>query len=199
MRRVCVFCGSSHGIRPAYAEAARALGQVLVARGLGLVYGGGNVGLMGVVADAVLAAGGEVIGVIPHALMAREIGHAGVTTMHVVDSMHERKALMAELADAFVALPGGLGTLEELFEVWTASTLGMHRKPVVVLDPWGDLAPLRAAVDALVATGFVRPGAAAHVTWTTTVDGALDAIGRAWDAPAPASVARTDELLEFEP
>jgi uncharacterized protein (TIGR00730 family) len=134
MERICVFCGSSPGARPAYAEAAAELGRLLVADGVGLVYGGGHVGLMGVLADSVLAEGGEAVGVIPQALVDREIGHTGLTELRVVGSMHERKALMAELADAFVALPGGLGTLEELFEVYTWSQLGLHRKPCALLD-----------------------------------------------------------------
>jgi uncharacterized protein (TIGR00730 family) len=129
MRSVCVYCGSSAGASPAYAAAAAELGRELAGRGIGLVYGGGNVGLMGAVADAALAAGGAVVGVIPEALVAREVAHGGLTELHVVASMHDRKALMAELADAFVALPGGLGTLEELFEILTWAQLGLHRKP----------------------------------------------------------------------
>jgi uncharacterized protein (TIGR00730 family) len=134
MRRVCVFCGSSPGARAAYAEAAAELGGLLAAERIGLVYGGASVGLMGVLADAALAGGGEVIGVIPQALVDREIGHPGVDDLRVVGSMHERKALMAELADGFVALPGGLGTLEELFEIYTWAQLGMHSNPCGLLD-----------------------------------------------------------------
>ncbi|MEA2363897.1 MAG: hypothetical protein QOD71_3042 [Thermoleophilaceae bacterium] len=134
MQRVCVFCGSSPGAHPAYAEATAELGRLLVGDGIGLVYGGGAVGLMGVLADSVLAAGGEATGVIPQALMDREIGHRGLTELRVVGSMHERKALMADLSDAFIALPGGLGTLEELFEVYTWAQLGLHRKPCGLLD-----------------------------------------------------------------
>jgi uncharacterized protein (TIGR00730 family) len=137
VERVCVFCGSSPGARPAYAEAAAELGRLLVADGIGLVYGGGHVGLMGVVADAVLAEDGEIIGVMPQALVDREIAHAGVADLRVVGSMHERKALMADLADAFIALPGGLGTLEEFFEVYTWSQLGLHQKPCGLLDVEG--------------------------------------------------------------
>jgi uncharacterized protein (TIGR00730 family) len=137
LRRICVFCGSSPGARPAYGEAAEELGRLLVAEGIGLVYGGGKVGLMGRLADAVLAEGGEAIGVLPESLVAKEIGHPGLEDLRVVDSMHERKALMAELADAFVALPGGLGTLEELFEVYTWAQLGLHRKPCALLDVQG--------------------------------------------------------------
>jgi uncharacterized protein (TIGR00730 family) len=134
MRRLCVFCGASPGARPAYAEAAEELARLLVERDIGLVYGGGAVGLMGKLADAVLAEGGEPIGVIPEALVAKEIGHDGLSELRVVGSMHERKALMADLADGFVALPGGLGTLEELFEVYTWAQLGLHRKPCALLD-----------------------------------------------------------------
>jgi uncharacterized protein (TIGR00730 family) len=137
VERICVFCGASPGARPEYAHATTELARLLVADGIGVVYGGGGVGLMGVLADAVLAEGGEVIGVIPRALMDREIAHRDVTDMRVVGSMHERKALMAELADAFVALPGGLGTLEELFEVYTWAQLGLHRKPCALLNVEG--------------------------------------------------------------
>ena len=157
MRRICVFCGSSSGTRPEYADAARALARELVARRLGMVYGGGTVGLMGVVADAMLAAGGDVVGVIPHALMAREIGHPGVTALHVVDSMHERKALMADLADAFIALPGGVGTLEEVFEAITWTQLGVHRKPCGLLNVAGFYDGLLQFMDHAWAEGFIKP------------------------------------------
>src|SRR5688500_12745837 len=142
LRRVCVFCGASKGGRTAYAEAAQAFGEALARRKIGLVFGGGSVGLMGVLADAVLAAGGEAIGVIPEALVARELAHGGVTTLHVTTGMHERKAKMAELSDAFVALPGGFGTFEELFEVVTWGQLGFHQKPVGLLDVEGYFGPL---------------------------------------------------------
>jgi uncharacterized protein (TIGR00730 family) len=155
MRRVCVFCGSAQGARPEYANAARQFADVLAKQGLGLVYGGGHVGLMGIVADAALAAGCEVIGVIPKSLQDREIGHRHLTEMHVVDSMHERKAKMAALSDAFVALPGGLGTLEETFEVWTWGQLGFHAKPVGLLDVIGFWQPLIEMVDRMVDEGFI--------------------------------------------
>ncbi|MCC7180258.1 MAG: TIGR00730 family Rossman fold protein [Acidobacteria bacterium] len=157
MQRVCVFCGSSAGSNPAYAAAARAMGRELVARGMGLVYGGGHVGLMGVVADAVLEAGGEAIGVIPHALAAREIAHQRLTTLHVVASMHERKAMMADLADAFVAMPGGFGTYEELFEAITWTQLGLHRKPCGLLNVAGFYDPVVRFIDHAVAEQFIRP------------------------------------------
>jgi uncharacterized protein (TIGR00730 family) len=156
LRRVCVYAGSNAGSDPAYADAARALGGELARRGVGLVYGGGRAGLMGAVADAALAGGGEAIGVIPQALMDRELGHAGLSELRVVDSMHERKALMAELADAFVALPGGIGTLEELIEVFTWSQLGIHAKPCGVLDAAGFYSGLSAFLDHMVAEGFLH-------------------------------------------
>jgi uncharacterized protein (TIGR00730 family) len=164
MARICVFCASTPGLRPAYAEGARALAGALVAGGHSLVYGGGNVGLMGVVADAMLAAGGEVVGVIPHTLMEREIGHTGVTRLHVVDSMHERKALMADLSDAFVALPGGVGTFEELFEAITWTQLGLHRKPCGLLNVDGFYDGLLRFLDHAWAEGFIKPETRAIVS-----------------------------------
>lgn len=155
MRRVCVFCGSREGARPAYREAARELGYALVERGYGLVYGGASVGLMGTIADAVLERGGEVIGVMPRALVDRELSHANLTELHVVETMHERKALMAANADAFIAMPGGFGTFEELFEVVTWAQIGIHRKPMGLLDVEGYFDALVAMVDRGVAEGFV--------------------------------------------
>lgn len=134
LRSICVFCGASRGTNPVYEQAAQYLGRTLAANGIRLVYGGGAVGLMGVVADATMAAGGEVIGIIPQSLKDAEVGHTGLSRLEVVDGMHARKARMAELADAFIALPGGLGTLEELFEVWTWGQLGYHPKPLGLLD-----------------------------------------------------------------
>lgn len=157
MRRVCVYCGSHHGGRPEYGEAAEALGRALVARGLELVYGGGRVGLMGRLADAVLAGGGRVTGVIPQGLLSREVGHKEITELRVVGSMHERKALMAELSDGFAVLPGGLGTLEELSETLTWGQLGIHAKPCGLLNVAGYFDPLIAFVDHAVAEGFVKP------------------------------------------
>ncbi|HYG61452.1 MAG TPA: TIGR00730 family Rossman fold protein [Thermoanaerobaculia bacterium] len=185
MRRVCVFCGSSTGVRPVHAEAARVMGAALARRGLGLVYGGGNVGLMGIVADAVLERGGEVIGVIPEALMARELGHQGLTELRVVGSMHERKALMAELADAFVALPGGFGTFEELCEVITWTQLGLHPKACSVLDVDGYYAPLLALFDHAVAEGFIRPQHRALVIAESDPERLLDRLA-AFQPPAVA-------------
>ncbi|MCP2262212.1 hypothetical protein LX15_005946 [Streptoalloteichus tenebrarius] len=154
--RVCVFCGSSTGRGERYLAAARELGRVLAERGIGLVYGGASVGTMGAVADAALAAGGEVVGVIPRGLLDRELAHQGLTELHVVADMHERKAMMAEKSDAFVALPGGVGTLEELFEVWTWAHLGIHRKPLALLDVDGYYADLRRFVDHMVREDFLR-------------------------------------------
>lgn len=156
LKSVCVFCGASPGARPIYREAAEALGRSLANRGLTLVYGGGAVGLMGIVADAALAAGGEVIGIIPQSLKRAEVGHNGLTRLEVVDGMHARKARMAELADAFIALPGGLGTLEELFEVWTWGQLGYHAKPLGLLEVDGFYSRLGDFLDHLVAERFVR-------------------------------------------
>ena len=155
--RVCVYAGSNPGRDPAYAEAAADLARRLAGRGIGVVYGGGRVGLMGVLADTALEAGGEVIGVIPQDLVDREIGHQGLTELRVVGSMHERKALMADLSDAFVALPGGAGTLEELIEVYTWSQLGLHAKPMGVLDVGGYYSRLADLLDHAVHEGFLRP------------------------------------------
>ena len=155
MRRLCVFCGSSCGSDPRYRAAAAGVGDLLGTLGIGLGFGGGSSGLMGVVADAALGAGAEVVGVIPHALAARELAHREVADMRVVPSMHARKALMAELSDGFIALPGGLGTLEELFEIATWSQLGIHRKPVGVLNVAGFYDPLVAMLDRAVEGGFV--------------------------------------------
>ncbi|MEE9101152.1 TIGR00730 family Rossman fold protein [Pseudomonas nitroreducens] len=157
LRSICVFCGASPGATPIYQEAAEALGRHLAERGIRLVYGGGAVGLMGMVADAALAAGGEVIGIIPQSLKEAEIGHKGLTRLEVVDGMHARKARMAELSDAFIALPGGLGTLEELFEVWTWGQLGYHGKPLGLLEVNGFYEPLLTFLDHLVQERFVRP------------------------------------------
>jgi uncharacterized protein (TIGR00730 family) len=157
VQRLCVFTGSSPGAHPAYAQAAEELGRALAGHGIGLVYGGASVGLMGAVADAALEAGGEVVGVIPQVLVDREIAHPGVSDLRVVGSMHERKALMADLADGFVALPGGMGTLEELFEVYTWTQLGLYSKPLGLLDVRGYYAQLAAFLDHAVAEGFVTP------------------------------------------
>ena len=157
MKRICVFCGSSAGSRPEYRACAEQLGAELTRRNIGLVYGGGNVGLMGAIADAVLAAGGAAIGVIPEHLMTREIGHKQLTKLHIVHSMHERKAMMADLSDAFIALPGGFGTLEEFFEVLTWSQLGLHLKPCGIVNVLGYYTPLLAMLDHAVSERFLKP------------------------------------------
>ncbi len=156
-RRLCVFCGSSHGDDPAFAVAARSLGLAIAERGDHLVYGGGGIGLMGVVADAVLEAGGVVVGVIPAPLATREVAHSSLTELVVVETMHERKAKMAELADAFLALPGGFGTFDELFEILTWAQLGIHRKPIGLLNISGYFDPLLALVEQAIGRGFVAP------------------------------------------
>jgi uncharacterized protein (TIGR00730 family) len=157
VRAVCVYCGSSFGTDPAYLEATRQLAQALAARQLTVVYGGASVGLMGALADATLDAGGAVIGVIPQQLVDREIAHPRLTDLHVVGTMHERKALMAELSDGFVALPGGIGTLEELIEMYTWAQLGLHAKPLAVLNTNGYYDHLQAFLDHAVAQGFLTP------------------------------------------
>lgn len=186
---VAVFCGSSFGDSPAYAEAATLVGRTLAERGLTLVYGGGRVGLMGTVADAALAAGGEVVGVIPRALDARELSHTGVTELLVVETMHERKALMAERADAFLTLPGGAGTLEEVAEQWTWAQLSIHAKRSGFLDVEGFWSPLREMRDRMVERGFVRAEQGEIVTFDDDLDRLLDTLGSAptwtdkWGAP----------------
>ena len=157
MKRICVFCGSNAGARSEYAEAARALATVLAERKLGIVYGGGNVGLMGVLADAALARGGEVIGVIPQKLVDKEVAHRGVTELRIVETMHERKALMNDLSDAFLALPGGFGTLDEFFEVLTWSQLGFHGKPCALLNVAGYYDGMLDMLDHAVTERFLRP------------------------------------------
>ena len=156
MQSICVFCGSNRGVREEYAGAARAVAATLVRNDLTLVYGGGRVGLMGVVADEVLRLGGRAIGVIPRALWDREVGHAALTEVRIVETMHERKATMADLADGFIALPGGLGTLEEIFEIWTWAQLGMHQKPCGFLDAGGYYAPLMQFLDRAADEEFIR-------------------------------------------
>ena len=184
LRRLCVFCGSSPGASKDFSNAAEALGRTLADAGIGLVYGGASVGLMGRLADSALAAGGEVIGVIPRAMVDLEVAHHGLTDLRVVASMHERKALMADLADGFVALPGGLGTLDELFEILTWAQLGLHAKPVGLLDVGGYFAPLLAFLDGAVAARFLAPE---HRAMLLVADepAALLATFRAYQAPPP--------------
>ena len=156
MKRICVYCGSSYGKLPAYTEAAKALGHAMTEQGIGLVYGGASVGIMGVIADAVLEGGGEVLGVIPQAIADKEIAHTGLTELKVVANMHERKAMMAEDSDGFIALPGGLGTMEELFEVWTWAQLGFHQKPCGLMNIAGYYDHLTAFIEHAVDQEYVK-------------------------------------------
>lgn len=171
MKSICVYCGSNAGLRPAYAERAKALGTRIAKDGLALVYGGGNVGLMGIVADAVLEGGGEVIGVIPQQLVDLEVAHHGVTKLEVVGSMHERKARMFDLADAFVALPGGFGTMDEMFEMLTWRQLGLGEKPCAFLDVDDFYDPLLAMIDRMVAERFLHPDQRADLWHGDDIDG----------------------------
>jgi uncharacterized protein (TIGR00730 family) len=180
--RLCIFCGSSPGARPEYAEATVELARLLAGRGIGIVYGGASVGLMGLLADTAMEAGGDVVGVIPNALERKEIARHGLTELHVVDSMHERKALMAELSDAFIALPGGSGTLEELFEVFTWSQLGLHRKACALLNVAGYYDGLATFLDHAVAERFLRAEHRAMLLCERTPTGVLDALER-FEAP----------------
>ena len=182
MRRVCVFTGSNSGARAEYRDAAGALGRLLAERRIGVVYGDARVGLMGTLADAALAAGGEVVGVIPAALVAKEVAHTGLTDLRVVNSMHERKALMSDLADAFVALPGGWGTLEEFFEVLTWAQLGLHRKPCGLLNVHGYFDRLLAFLAHTIDEGFVRPE---HASAIVVADGAAALLDRLATAAPP--------------
>lgn len=156
VRRICVYCAASNGARPEYVQAACELGASLARENITLLYGGARIGLMGAMADAALDAGGEVIGVMPHGLVEREVAHRGLSEFHVVDTLHERKAKLAELADAFIAMPGGLGTLEELFETWTWAQLGVHRKPIGLLDTLSFWQPLTSMMSHLSGEGFLR-------------------------------------------
>lgn len=179
LRAVCVFCGSRRGTKDAYTAAAHALGVTLARRDIALVWGGGNVGLMGTIADSVLENGGRAIGVIPRGLEERELAHRGATELHVVGSMHERKALMAQLSDAFIALPGGLGTLDELCEILTWRQLGLHAKPTGLLDSAEFFRPLLGAFDHLVREGFVKAEDRARLLCDDDPARLLDALARA--------------------
>jgi uncharacterized protein (TIGR00730 family) len=195
--RICVYCSSSTDIDAGYLELADALGTALAKRGHALVSGGGSVSSMGVVARAVRAAGGHTIGIIPEALLALEVGDSDADELHVTSTMRERKAKMDASADAFIALAGGLGTLEELLEIWVARVLGLHAKPVVVLDPHGLFDLLRAQVDELVRQGFARPQARDAVLWADSVEQALDLV-EAGEPAQPADGEDVEELVEGE-
>jgi uncharacterized protein (TIGR00730 family) len=176
MRALCVFCGSNPGKEPVHTSVARDVGSLLARRGVRLVYGGGSNGLMGAVADAVLAGGGKVTGIIPQKLVERELAHARLTELLSVDTMHERKAQMANLSDAFLVLPGGLGTMEELFEVWSWAQLGFHRKPIGVLDTHGYFRPLRELMEHATTSGFMRRADLELVTFDEDPERLLDAL-----------------------
>ena len=186
MAAICVYCASSEGIEPRYMDLGTALGTALAARGHSLVSGGGRVSMMGAVARAARAGGAHTVGVIPAALVRLEVADQDADELHVVPDMRARKGLMDERADAFVTLPGGIGTLEELMEVWTSRSLGMHHKPVVLLDPWDDYRPLLDLVETLQRKGFVRPTALAHLLRSSTVEHALDAVEAALSPPEQA-------------
>ena len=201
MARICVFCASSERIHPAHLDLAREVGEEMVRRGHDLVSGGGRVSMMGAVARAVRTGRGHTLGVIPQALIGLEVADTDADELVVTADMRERKGRMDAAADAFLALPGGLGTLEELLEVWVAASLGMHDKPVVVLDPTGVLSGLASLVDKLVAQGFVRPAAASAAVWVTSVAEALDAVEAGVRRRHRARVGAadvTEELLEGE-
>lgn len=179
IRRVAVYCGSAMGADPAFADAARDLSREMVRRGIDLVYGGGKLGLMGVVADTVLAEGGRVFGVIPAALVDKEVAHEGLTELHQVDTMHERKAKMTELTDAFVCLPGGIGTLDEMFEAWTWNALGYHAKPFCLLDVGGFWSGLETFMDQVSTAGFLSASRRAQLLSAQTPAEALDRLDSA--------------------
>jgi uncharacterized protein (TIGR00730 family) len=179
MRRLAVYCGSSLGADPRFVETARALGGEMAARGIGLVYGGGRLGLMGVVADAVLEAGGEAHGVIPQALIDLEVAHSGLTELHIVSSMHERKAMMTDLTDAFVAIPGGIGTLDELFEAWSWNALGYHAKPFALLNVAGFWDGMIAFLDHVTISGFMSPARRAQLMVADEIGEAIDMLDAA--------------------
>jgi uncharacterized protein (TIGR00730 family) len=183
LESLCVFCGSSKGRDPAFMRAAEALGRLLAGRGITLVYGGGHTGLMGALADAALAAGGRVIGVIPAGLAERELLHSRLSEQHVVGGMHERKALMASLASAFMALPGGLGTLDELFELWTWAQLGFHAKPIGLLDVNGFFRPLLELTSKIVEQGFAQPESLELVSVDDDAERLLGGLARRLSAP----------------
>ncbi len=204
-RALCVFSASSERIDGRYLELAQEVGQQMAARGIDLVSGGGNISTMGELARTVRAGGGHTTGVIPRALLAWEVADRDADELLVTQDMRERKGLMDSRSDGFLTLPGGIGTLEELLEAWVGRTLGMHRKPVVILDPWADLAKLRELIDSMLASGLVRPAAAADAHWYSDPTEALDSIQRAWEAGegrAAASIAQPsghpEEWLEAD-
>jgi uncharacterized protein (TIGR00730 family) len=186
MQSICIFCGANPGFAPSHIELARSVGRLVASRGLRLIYGGGRVGLMGAMADAALSTGGEVIGVIPQLLLDREVGHGGLTQLHVVTTMAQRKALMGELSDAFLTLPGGIGTMDEFFEAWTWTQLGLQHKPSGLLNADGYYDPLLEFLDRSVAAGFLHPASRASVLIDTSPERLLDQLA-AW-SPGSAAV-----------
>lgn len=193
MKRICVFCGSSAGNEPVYTDIGRQVGADLAKAGIGVVYGGATIGVMGAVADGAMEAGGEVIGIIPEAITEYEVSHHGINQLHVVDNMHTRKAMMADLSDAFIALPGGIGTLEELFEVWTWGQLGYHDKPFGLLDVKDYWTPLEDFLDSMTAKGFLRPQHRAMVMNETDL-GTLLARFEAYAPPSRDKLAERKDL-----
>ena len=179
MKRLAVYCGSSIGTNPAFADTARALGAAMADRGIGLVYGGGRLGLMGVVADAVMDNGGSAYGVIPQALIDLEVAHTGLTELHIVGSMHERKAMMTDLTDAFVAIPGGIGTLDELFEAWSWNALGYHAKPFALLNVSGFWDGMISFLDTVTDSGFMSPARRAQLLVADTIPEAIEKLDAA--------------------
>ncbi|MCA0455542.1 MAG: TIGR00730 family Rossman fold protein [Chloroflexi bacterium] len=176
MKQVCIFCGSYAGAQPVYMQAARAIGLSLAKREIGLVYGGGKVGLMGAIADGALEGGGQVLGIIPQSLVDRELAHKGLTELQILSSMHERKAAMAQVAEGFIALPGGFGTLDELFEIITWAQLGFHRKPVALLNVAGYFNPLLAFIDHMATEGFIKPEHRGAILVRNEVEDLLDTL-----------------------
>ncbi|WP_413568211.1 TIGR00730 family Rossman fold protein [Bdellovibrio sp. HCB117] len=185
MKKICVFCGSSSGVRPEYLEMARELGKTFAMNGIALVYGGAKIGLMGAMADSCLAHGGKVIGVIPQVIMQKEVAHTGLTDLQVVDSMHTRKARMAELADAFIALPGGFGTFEELCEIVTWAQLGLHQKPIGVLDVHEFYKPLKELIESGMREGFIRDEYKGLVVFANSPDDILNKFASYTPVPTP--------------
>jgi len=188
VKRLAVYCGSSMGTNPRFAETALALGQEMAARGIGLVYGGGRLGLMGVVADAVMEAGGEAYGVIPQALIDLEVAHTGLTELHIVTSMHERKAMMTDLTDAFVAIPGGIGTLDELFEAWSWNALGYHAKPFGLLNVDGFWDGMIGFLDTVMTSGFMSPARRAQLLVSDEIGEAIEMLAAAVGRTEPKMV-----------
>ncbi len=193
LENICVYCGSNAGNDPIYREQAQAMGRALVERGLGLVYGGSRVGIMGVVADAVLAAGGRAIGILPEALMKKELAHKGLTELHVVQSMHERKTMMAARSDGFIAMPGGIGTLEEIFEVWTWAQLGFHNKPCGLLNVAGFYDKLAGFLDHAADSGFMQPQHRQMLALESDPNRLLDHFAQ-YEAPTVSKWIKSDEL-----